>query len=198
MPGRFERWLPTPAQVAGNRWLRWMGPALHHPRLWHVSRRGVALGVAIGIFFGFLIPIAQIPVSAAAAVLLRANVPTAVASTLVTNPITFPPIYYAAWKVGGALLGEDPSKPPPPLPGTTDHGAGRGAPDVAPAVAGDEGWWAGALRHIGSVGRPLLLGLALFAVVGGLSVYGIIHLAWVVQVRLKRRRRLRDGIAAGR
>ena len=41
----------------------------------------IAVGVSgmIGVFFGFLIPLAQIPVSAAFAVALRANVPTAVA-----------------------------------------------------------------------------------------------------------------------
>ena len=65
MFARIKRLLPDPGQLAGNRWLRWLGPRMFHPRLWHVSRRGVALGVAIGVFFGFLIPIAQIPVSAA-------------------------------------------------------------------------------------------------------------------------------------
>ena len=58
-----------------------MGPILQHPRLWHVSRRGIALGVALGLFFGLLLPIAQIPMSAGVAVALRANVPAAVAST---------------------------------------------------------------------------------------------------------------------
>jgi uncharacterized protein len=96
---RLRNWLPGAEAIRASRWLRWLGPALHHPRLWHVSRRGVALGMALGFFFGLLIPLAQIPLSAAAAVALRANVPAAVASTLVTNPVTFAPIYYAAWRV---------------------------------------------------------------------------------------------------
>ena len=104
--------MPTPDAVRRNRWLRWLGPALLHPRLWHMSRRGLALGVALGVFFGLLIPIAQIPLSAAAAVALRANLPAAMASTLVTNPATFGPVYYAAWRVGSAVLGE-PDRPPP-------------------------------------------------------------------------------------
>lgn len=90
-----------------------MGPVLQHPRLWHVSRRGIALGVALGMFFGLLLPIAQIPMSAAVAVALRANVPAAVASTFVSNPVTFGPIYYAAWRLGSAVLGE-PGQPPAP------------------------------------------------------------------------------------
>ncbi len=104
MPG-LARFLPSPETLQRNRWLRWLGPALHHPRLWHLSRRGLALGMAVGVFFGLLIPIAQIPLSAAAAVALRANVPAAVASTLVTNPVTFGPVYYVAWRLGSAVLG---------------------------------------------------------------------------------------------
>ena len=63
------------------------------------------MGVAVGVFFGLLLPVAQIPVSAAVAVLLRANLPMAVASTLVTNPVTFGPVYYGAYRLGKALLG---------------------------------------------------------------------------------------------
>ena len=103
----LRRRLPTPEQVGRNRWLRWLGPSLLHPRLWHMSRRGIAAGAGIGVFFAFLIPIAQIPLSVGTAVVLRANIPVAIASTLVNNPLTFPPVYYAAWKVGSALLGEE-------------------------------------------------------------------------------------------
>jgi len=171
MFARFKRLLPAPEQLAGNRWLRWLGPRMWHPRLWHVSRRGVALGVAIGVFFGFLIPIAQIPVSAAVAVALRANLPTAVASTLVTNPVTFPPVYYAAWKVGGAILGESPPA----------------ADQLAEAEA--NGWQA-AWRFVSGVGRPLVLGLALFAAASGIGLYLLISLGWALRVRWRRRQRL--------
>ena len=81
MKQKFKQWLPDPETVRTNRWLRWMGPILKHPRLWHFSRKGIALGLALGIFFGLLIPVAQIPFAAATAVVLRANLPMAVAST---------------------------------------------------------------------------------------------------------------------
>jgi uncharacterized protein (DUF2062 family) len=61
---RLRRLMPTPEAMAANRWLRWLGPRLLHPRLWHMSRRGVALGAAVGVFFAFITPIAQIPLSA--------------------------------------------------------------------------------------------------------------------------------------
>lgn len=184
---RFKRWMPTPEQLAGNRWLRWLGPSLLHPRLWHISRRGVSLGVAIGIFFAFLVPIAQIPLSAAVAVALRANVPTAVASTLVTNPITFPPVYFAAWKAGNWMLGEDASGDAPPLPA----GATGPATAATPTLA-QSGWWLRTWHQITGVGKPLMLGLVSFAVGGGLLVYTLISLFWVLRVRRKRRQRLRE------
>ena len=184
MIDRLRRWLPTPQQAQSHRWLRWLGPALHHPRLWHLSRRGVALGVAIGIFFGLLIPIAQIPMSAAVAVALRANVPSAMASTLVTNPVTFPPVYYAAWKLGGWLLGED-TRGPVPAPVAPTSGAAAASDGAEPAS-----WLVRTWHAITGVGKPLLLGLAIFAVAGGLLVYALIQLGWVWRVRRKRRRRL--------
>jgi hypothetical protein len=175
----WRRHLPPPDKLRENRWLRWLGPALFHPRLWHVHRRGIALRMALGVFFGLLIPIAQIPFSAAAAVAMRANVPAAVASTLVTNPVTFGPVYYAAWRVGSAILGEPVAGGArPPAPGAT----------VAEPTAG-RGWWQTLRLRVLGVGKPLLLGLAIFACGVGAATYFAVSLAW--RWRVLRRRRLR-------
>ena len=175
---RLRAWLPSADAIRATRWLRWLGPALHHPRLWHLSRRGVALGMALGFFFGLLVPLAQIPLSAAAAGALRANVPAAVASTLVTNPLTFGPIYYAAWRVGSAILGE-PAQAPDPLVQTDEN---------APA---DERWWETATRRILGVGKPLLLGLAILSTAIGIGTYFLVSAVWKLTVLWKRRRRRR-------
>ena len=178
--GGWRRWLPSPQAVQSNRWLRWIGPALHHPRLWHLNRRGVALGLALGLFFGLLIPIAQIPLAGGAAVLLRANVPMAVASTLVTNPVTFGPVYYAAWRTGSAILDDDGTAAPQPHPQP-----GAAQPAATPAGS----WWERAWQRIQQAGKPLLLGLAIFATVFGLLGYLLVTLAWRIKVVLARRRR---------
>jgi uncharacterized protein (DUF2062 family) len=178
----MRRFLPDPESIRGNRWLRWIGPALHHPRLWRVSRRGLALGVALGLFFGLLIPLAQIPVSAAAAVALRANVPAAVASTLVTNPVTFGPVYYAAWQLGSVVLDE---QGPPAAPGA--------APP--PAAVPGESWWQATQRRVLSVGKPLLLGLALMASATGVLAYFAVSWVWALRVWWTRRRRLHAAAA---
>ncbi len=174
--GGWRDWLPSPQALQGNRWLRWIGPALHHPRLWHLNRRGVALGLALGLFFGLLIPIAQIPLAGGAAVLLRANVPMAVASTLVTNPVTFGPVYYAAWRTGSAILGDD----------------GRAEPLAAQTQEEPAGsWWQRAWQRIEQAGKPLLLGLAIFATSFGLLGYLLVTLVWRIKVVVARRRRRR-------
>jgi uncharacterized protein (DUF2062 family) len=197
---RLRRWLPDPDTVRSNRWLRWLGPALHHPRLWHMNRRGLALGMALGFFFGLLVPLAQIPQSAAAAVLLRANVPAAVASTLVTNPLTFGPIYYAAWQVGHAILGTPESNPPAPAPAAAPAVQASPAVQAAPAAdaapdaldaAADDGWWRGAVRRVLGVGKPLMLGLAILATAFGLATYFVVSAVWKVSVLWKRHRRRR-------
>lgn len=175
----LRRFLPTRESIQRNRWLRWIGPTLHHPRLWHMNRHGLALGLALGVFFGLLIPLAQIPLSVAAAVALRANVPAAVASTLVTNPVTFGPVYYAAWRLGSAVLGTPaPEGEMPPLEQV----------DEAPP---DESWWQLVQRRVLGVGKPLLLGLALMASAVGLLTYFVVSWVWVLKVRWERRRRLR-------
>lgn len=176
---RLRQLLPSAEALQAHRWLRWLGPALHHPKLWHFSRRGVALGMALGFFFGLLIPLAQIPLSAAAAVALRANVPAAVASTLVTNPVTFGPIYYAAWRVGSAILGE-PVDAAPPVPITATQNE-----------PGDESWWRTTSRRIQGVGKPLLLGLVIMATAVGTTTYVLISTAFKMSVLWKRHRRRR-------
>lgn len=176
----LRKLLPTPDQLRESPWLRWLGPAVFQPRLWHISRRGLAMGVALGMFFGLLIPIAQIPVSAAAAVVLRANVPAAVASTLVTNPVTFGPVYYAAWQLGQLLLGDggQPGRPPE-------------LAKAEPPVSGEH-WWDAFVRRLASVGKPLVLGLAVMATTVGLSTYYLVSWFWVFRVRRKRRARRRQ------
>lgn len=209
---RLRRLLPTRESLAGNRWLGWLGPSLLHPRLWHASRRGVALGVAIGVFFSIITPIAQIPMSAGVAMVLRANVPWAIAGTLLNTPATFGPVYYAAWKVGSLLLGEDAhDSKVPPLPGVDtfayEPGAPVGSPVPetvrAPAQDAAQGqnqitvdnrtWLQRTTAGLRGVGKPLLLGAGVLAVVLAAGSYLLINGIWHLKVRLKRRRRLRAG-----
>ena len=187
MKNRIKAWLPSPDTVRQNRWLRWMGPVLNHPRLWHFSRKGIALGMALGVFFGLLIPVAQIPFSAGLAVVLRANVPMAVASTLVTNPVTFGPVYYGAYHLGVWVLGKE-SKP---LPIALK-------PSQLDESVSDRSWsesisaW---FQKMSTVGKPLAVGLVILAFVFGFLVYALVSLIWVLKTRWSRRQRIRQRAA---
>lgn len=173
----LRRRIPDEQTLRAHPGLRWLGPLLRRPWLWQFNRRRVAAGVGIGVFFGFLIPVLQIAGAAIFALLLRANLPVAALSTLVSNPLTYAPIGIAAYQTGAALLGERAE------PGAEQAIAGAATGDDAP----DASW----LDRLRAIGKPLFLGLAVFAVVGGLLAWGAVHVAWTVGVWLKRRRRRR-------
>lgn len=195
---RLKAWLPTPETIRSKRWLRWLAPFMAHPRLWHLSRRGVAMGVALGVFFGLLIPIAQMPAAGVAAVVLRANLPAAMASTFVTNPVTFGPVYYAAYRLGKRVLGEDAAR--------DERGPDEArlveeltaAPDEVPDSLGLLDRLQRWLAQIGQVGKPLFTGLAILSIACGLAVYVLTDALWRLRVRWNRRRRLAQRGPAGR
>ncbi|HKX38730.1 MAG TPA: DUF2062 domain-containing protein [Burkholderiales bacterium] len=172
---RIRRWrLPSREEVQSHRSLRWLGPLLHRPWLWHLDRRSVALGAAIGVFFGFMIPVLQILFSAFLALLLRANLPVAAVSTLISNPFTYAPIGVLAYRTGSALLGE-------PMRPAEEAAIERSGEDVPLAP---QSW----SERVAALGKPLILGLAVFAVVGSLSTWVLVNVAWILVARLRRGR----------
>lgn len=169
----FRRFLPSADAIRHSRLLRWLGPRIHDPHLWRLNRRAVARGVAIGAFFGLLVPIAQIPVAAAFAFAFRANLWASAAATLVTNPFTFAPLYYVAYLLGAALIGA-------PV---------AAAPEVASMEAPSFwNWLAGWGTRLLSLGPPLILGLTLLAVVLSVTAYFATHYVWRARVLAKRRK----------
>ena len=63
--------------------------------------------MALGLFVGVIIPFMHTFIAALLAIPLRANVAVAAAFTLVVNPLTIPPIYYAAYRIGSWELHHD-------------------------------------------------------------------------------------------
>lgn len=148
----FTKWLPTRESVEGNTHLRWLRPLFARPWLWHLNRRTVALGLAVGVFIGFIIPMGfQAPIAAAFAVWLRGNLAAAILSTLVTNPFTVAPVYFAAYRLGAFLTGVEAT-----------------------------GWSSqvSVVGKIAAVGGPLMLGLVIMGAVGGALAYFGTHALW--------------------
>jgi uncharacterized protein len=99
-----ERNMPTRESFARIRWLRPIAHRILLPELWRFHRRSVPRGVALGIIVGVMIPFAQTIFAALLALPARANVPVAALTTFITNPLTTPPIWVAAYWIGGYFL----------------------------------------------------------------------------------------------
>jgi uncharacterized protein (DUF2062 family) len=170
----FKQISPDRESLLANRWIRPVAHRLTHPEIWHFNRRNVARGVALGLFVGFILPIGQIIVAALFAATARGNLLVAAVATLVTNPFTFPPIYYAAFRTGSFLLnpvldeGNAPSR-------VNEHQAGT------------------MLEMLTSASLPTLFGLLLFATISAAAGFGAVHVAWRLSLRRQWRRRGQSG-----
>lgn len=185
----FERFLPSRDAITQSRLLRWLGPRIHDPLLWHINRRAVSRGVAMGVFFGLMIPIAQIPAAAIASLVLRGNLWIAAVSTLVSNPLTYGPLYYFAYRLGAGVIG---ARTPADLTPEDVEAPIRMIDSLAQA-------W----NWVMGIGQPLLVGMFIMAVTGSIIAYWGAQLFWRVKVvnkwrRLHRERRLRAASAARR
>ena len=175
----IKRFIPTRESIKQHRLLRWLGPRLHDPSLWRLNRHTVAKAVAIGAFFGVMIPVAQIPAAVIASLTLRANLLVASLSTLISNPFTYAPLYYFAYRLGTSLLGVQPT------------------PEAAkpPVVEGSALWFDQLVQWFNGVGQPLLLGMTVMAVSAAVLGYGFTLAIWRLNVMRKRwqRAQIRPG-----
>lgn len=169
--GRRPGWLkvPTREELLGSRLMRPFAAKLTSPLIWRFNRRGVARGVALGLFAGFAIPVAQTPFAALMAVGVRANLPVAAAATFVTNPFTVPFIYYFAYLVGKALL--------------------RIKAEAMPVAGPDADLLEQALNWFVTLAGPTYVGLLLFAGTASAIGYLSVHWGWALWVRNRRNRR---------
>ena len=99
--------IPTQQSLQRNRLLRPFAHHLGQPALWHLNRRSVPRGVALGLFVGVIIPVMHTAIAAVLAIPTRANIAITAAFTLVVNPLTIPPMYYAAYRIGSWELHHD-------------------------------------------------------------------------------------------
>ncbi|HWD22528.1 MAG TPA: DUF2062 domain-containing protein [Burkholderiales bacterium] len=183
MPRKFFRkYLPHADTVRSSRLAALFGQWLQEPNLWHLNRRSVAGGVAIGLFCGLIPGPLQMLVALALAVPLRKNVPVALLMTFYTNPLTIVPLYWIAFEYGQLLLG------------ATAQGRAQFEPF-------EWNWWdiAGSLRGFVqwalALGKPLAVGLlALALTLAALGYVGVkffwrVHVVSAWRARARRRRR---------
>lgn len=106
MPKKFfKRFMPHHEKIHSHKGLRVLGPLLHDPNLLHLNRRSVSGAVGVGLFLAFVPVPFQMLLAAISAIAIRINLPITVAMVWITNPITIPPMFFFAYKVGTWLLG---------------------------------------------------------------------------------------------
>ena len=170
----FRKFLPHHETVKSHRWLKPFGGWLHHPNLWHLHRRSVAGGVAIGLFCGLIPGPLQMISAALLAVLLRVNLPVAAFTTLYTNPLTIVPLYMLAYELGAWVSG-------------THNGAAMVQPSFP-----ELHWynWATELwSWLTMLGEPFMIGLPLLAVSLAIIGYFAVRVMWRMAVIWKWRTR---------
>jgi uncharacterized protein (DUF2062 family) len=174
--GWIKQHVPTHESIEANRWLRPVAHRILVPHLWRFNRRSVPRGVALGLFSGVLFPFAHMGIAAVLALPFRANVPTAVGTTLLNNPITIVPLMAGAYKVGHWVLRLDHQVPGRPL---------------ASNVKANEGM----LHWLVAQGGPsAIVGLVIIALVLAIVGYFVTALVWRLRIARKwRRRHLKTG-----
>lgn len=150
----LRRYFPDREKLRVHCSLRLFARWLHHPGLWHINRRGVSVGLAIGLFWAFIpMPLQMVP-STALALLLRANVPAAIAGAWVTNPFTMAPAIILCYQIGTWILG---------------------VPTHDLAV---EASWDWVTREFALIWEPYLLGSVVVGAVSALIGYFGIQMLW--------------------
>lgn len=107
MPKKFiQRFSPKPETLQNHPHLKHLGEALHNPNLWHLNRRNACGAVAIGLFCAWLPIPFQMLLASILAMYFSVNLPISVALVWLSNPLTMPPLFYVAYRLGAYILNE--------------------------------------------------------------------------------------------
>ena len=175
----LDRNMPTREGLAENKYLKPFSGRFLRSELWRFTRRSVPRGVALGLFSAFIVPVGQIFLAAFMALPVRANVPIAVLTTFVTNPLTFPFWFYVASQIGGFVLRVEQL---------------TGEPMVPSGGSGRWDWFAWFAQEAGQIA----IGLFMLAIVSSALGYFISSWLWDERIRRKRARRRSKILAARR
>ncbi|MCW8995751.1 MAG: DUF2062 domain-containing protein [Psychromonas sp.] len=105
MPKKFiKRFSPNPETLKAHPHLKHFGEALQNPNLWHLNRRSAAGAVAVGLFCAWMPMPFQMLLAAIVAIIFTVNLPLSVALVWLSNPITMPPLFYGAYRLGAFIL----------------------------------------------------------------------------------------------
>lgn len=157
----LDKLVPDQDVIKQHKHLRFLGDRLHEPNLWHLNRHSVAKAFAVGLFCAWIPLPMQMVFAATAAIYFRSNIPLSVALVWVTNPVTMPPLFYFAYRVG-LLFTNGP---------VTEQSSEFSVGNV--------------LSELGEVWQPFLLGCLILGVVCASTGYFGIQYFWRAHITKK-------------
>ena len=168
--------VPSPARMREIKSLHLLGDWIYAGNLWHINRYSSSMAFFVGLFVAFMPVPGQMVIAALLAVLLNCNLPLSVSLVWITNPVTMPPIFYLAYKLGALIIG---------VP-------------VEPVIFELSFHW---LAHsLASIWQPFLLGCLLCGLFFGSLGYFVINMLWrwrvVRHLRERKRRRAKPGVSS--
>lgn len=176
---RLRKFIPHASELRKSGALRPFGEWIYASNYWHLNRYSASMAFFVGLFVAFLPVPGQMLIAALLAIRLRCNLPLSVALVWVSNPLTAPPLFYLAYRLGGVLIER---------------------PLAFPAAGGESAvdlYWL--FSKIGTVWPPLLVGCLLLGLFSGSLGYFVINNIWRWRVgRDWRRRRQRRHLSTSR
>ncbi len=157
----IARYMPDADKIREHKHLRLFGPRLLDSALWHLNRHSVAKAFMMGLMCAFIPVPFQMVLAAAGAILVRGNLPIAVALVWLTNPLTMPPIFYMCYKLGSWVSGVESQDISLDL-------------DVEALAA-----------QLSMIWEPFILGCAIMGISAAFVGYFGIHVMWRLMVSLR-------------
>lgn len=150
--------MPDHKLIKEHKHLKVFGKLLHDANLWHFNRRSVSGAFAVGFFCAFIPLPLQMVIAAAIAIAVRVNLPVSVSLVWITNPVTMPPMFYLAYKVGAVVMGQE-------------------------AIVSDyqltAEWFS---EQLDLIWQPFLLGCLICAIISAILAYTLIRLLWRLHI----------------
>lgn len=154
------RW-PTRQDILAHPRLAGWRQRLAEPRLWHVNRHSIPPAIFVGICSALIPGPFQMLAAAWVALRWRLHLPTALGLTLLSNPLTILPIYWAGYRFGCWLFRMEPLR----------------------RATLEARWQEGYGAFFSSLGIPWLIGMALLTLLTA-SVLGlVVRFGWNLHIR---------------
>lgn len=160
--------MPKAETLQNHKHLQIFGNLLHKANLWTLNRRSAPAAFAVGLFVAWLPMPFQMVLAAALAIVFNCNLPLAVALVWITNPITMPFMFYAAYMLGAKILSHPPQE------------------------FAFEATWQWVQSSVFTIGPPFLLGCLVLGAIFALCGYILISSMWKYSILFKWKNRNND------